>query len=324
MSSSNVQFEVLLEPNSKRLGVEFVQKCAPYFVKRVLEDGVAFESKVISGDYLAAIYSSANELQETSQLSWDELSSYLTHNRPCTLVFIRQQPYDVVTANQSSNEQKIENVEVTNTSTLLKSPHESDLSIQELKAELDRVKSERDSAVNALNDIEIEKQNALLISPKLSQSPANLSADPAETFTVTFALPGPLGLEFEHLSFPYRIAFVHSQGVALALGVLKGDRLYTVDGQNVENLQWEEIKSLLVKRPVNVTFARGGPGVSSSTSEAMQTVVKGGARWLSQLVYTSDNSKDSNDTKMNYERIISILKAEIKQLKKDRPTADSN
>ncbi|KAF4744054.1 hypothetical protein FOZ63_020133, partial [Perkinsus olseni] len=72
-----------------------------------------------------------------------------------------------------------------------------------------------------------------------------------ERYEVTFALPGPLGMEFTEIEPPYRICRVHPGSIAERLDVKPGDCMRAVDGNTLtEKVDWPSIRQMLSKRPV--------------------------------------------------------------------------
>ncbi|KAF4678310.1 hypothetical protein FOL47_000039 [Perkinsus chesapeaki] len=83
---------------------------------------------------------------------------------------------------------------------------------------------------------------------------------PTERYEVTFALRGPLGMEFKEIEPPYRISRVHAGSIAERLDVKPGDCMRAVDGNALTDaVDWPSIRQMLSKRPVVVQFERGVP-----------------------------------------------------------------
>ncbi|KAF4752907.1 hypothetical protein FOZ62_025114 [Perkinsus olseni] len=110
----------------------------------------------------------------------------------------------------------------------------------------------------------IEPSDATAVAAPRSDSGDQVIAQPrrveTERYEVTFALPGPLGMEFTEIEPPYRICRVHPGSIAERLDVRPGDCMRAVDGNALtEKVDWPSIRQMLSKRPVVAQFERGVP-----------------------------------------------------------------
>ncbi|KAF4655775.1 hypothetical protein FOZ61_008223 [Perkinsus olseni] len=110
----------------------------------------------------------------------------------------------------------------------------------------------------------IEPSDATAVAEPRADSGDQIIAQPrrveTERYEVTFALPGPLGMEFTEIEPPYRICRVHPGSIAERLDVKPGDCMRAVDGNALsEKVDWPSIRQMLSKRPVVAQFERGVP-----------------------------------------------------------------
>jgi len=92
---------------------------------------------------------------------------------------------------------------------------------------------------------------------ELAARPDAESIEPPQDFDVTFALNGPLGLEFKDtLKPPYIVQFIHNNCVASNLNIEPGDELMQIAHSDVPQ-KWDAMVQKMQTRPVIATFRRG-------------------------------------------------------------------
>lgn len=78
----------------------------------------------------------------------------------------------------------------------------------------------------------------------------------AKKINVRFDKAGPLGIKLDAVRM---VEYVEDSGLAYGFDIMPGDRLIEVGGKTVKGFSWEQLVDLLSRRPVALTFVRGGP-----------------------------------------------------------------
>lgn len=113
---------------------------------------------------------------------------------------------------------------------------------------------------------------------------------------LTFEKAGPLGIK---LSSALVIERIEAHGLAIGCGLMPGDILIEVGGKSVAGFDLDQIVDLLSRRPVAVTFSRGGPpkeNPSNLTSNPAAAVSNFGSKMFSWgRSFTAKSLEVAND-----------------------------
>jgi hypothetical protein len=233
-----------------KLGIEFRQTSAPYFVVKVSDEAKELYA-VLPGDLLIGIRRSETDpWTDTENLAWLGLVDILK-NRPA---FARFKRFGLPPTPSPKNA-------IPEVSPVNETPENIPLSPpRALQADTHMVPIEHLPEPVRPTPIEVVPQPPLVPSP----------SSPREGITIIYSTDGPLGLEFEETDYPFRVSAVAVGSMSHEKGVHRGDLLVSVNGKSTESMGWMNLREELGRRPSEAVFDR--PAQQSNVTPSGGTV----------------------------------------------------
>lgn len=119
-----------------------------------------------------------------------------------------------------------------------------------------------------------------------------------------------MGIEFIEMEPPYIVQEVTAGSVAETLDISVGDEFIVVDNVSVTSMPWDEVKKMLVKRPVNARLQRPLPKAAGPLAGALLSSVSSVGNSILSVARGASNPNVTEQQKQHFER----LQAEVERL----------